>query len=260
MDTKPRYEEPFFWWGPGWTAPPSRSLADLLRDGTIDAWTAAVLWAALSRRRSLAVIASAGGAGKTTLLTALLDLLPAATRRVYLRGCFESFAFVGDEGLRPRQTALLINEISPHLPVYLWGPAVGRALTLVECGYTLLATAHAGSVPEFVGTLTGSPLRLPASNVAAFEFVALLELSAESISGRRVRGLWRLRPERGGATMEHAMPLHDISLEDHIQTTASPSPTSWFPDNVIGERWSILRQLRDSHCGGAPVLAAAPRV
>ncbi len=143
--------------------PAPRDIAELLRDETIDSWTAANLWAALARRRSLAVIAGASGVGKTTLLTALLDFLPPRTRRIYPRGCFETFAFLSDPAISPRESALLINEISPHLPVYLWGPAVGRILEAAQRGFTLLATAHADSVHDLVGALTGSPLHIPAA-------------------------------------------------------------------------------------------------
>ena len=41
------------------------------------------------------------GAGKTTTLTALLDLMPHDTRRVYLRGHYENFDFVNEPGIEP---------------------------------------------------------------------------------------------------------------------------------------------------------------
>ena len=53
------------------------------------------------------------------MLTALLDFLPPRTHRIYPRGCFETFAFLSDPAISPRESVLLINEISPHLPVYL---------------------------------------------------------------------------------------------------------------------------------------------
>src|SRR3954469_16961706 len=77
------YSEPFWWWGPGWAAPEVRGIAELLRDETLGSWTAANLWAALARGRSLAVVSGPSGVGKTTLLTALLDFLPPRTRRIY---------------------------------------------------------------------------------------------------------------------------------------------------------------------------------
>jgi len=211
-----------------------------LRDETIDSWTAANLWAALARRRSLVVVAGASGVGKTTLLTALLDFLPPATCCIYPRGCFETFAFMSDPTVSPPESALLINEISPHLPVYLWGPAVGRVLEAARRGFTLLATAHADSVHDFVGALTGSPLHIPATETAAFEFVAVLERSEANQSGRGVRGVWRLQSTRDGVAIDQlnqAEFQHDISRE--IAST-SPDPESWFPRQELADRQRVL--------------------
>ena len=244
MSLDPRYEEPFAWWGPGWQAPAPRGIAELLRDETIDSWTAANLWAALARRQSLAVVAGGSGVGKTSLLTALLDFLPPGTRRVYLRGCFETFAFLSDSTINPRETALMINEISPHLPVYLWGPAVGRTLDAAQRGFQLLATAHAESVNDLVGALTGSPLRIPAVKMAAFEFVVVLERDQAKPSGRRVRGVWGLEPTRDGVVFT-ALPADivpgDISLEVRLKP---PGQASWFPRRELANRQHILENLR----------------
>ena len=246
MCPDPHYDEPFHWWGPGWDAPPVPSIGDLLRDGTIDSGTAAVLWSALARRRSLAVIAGPSGAGKTMVLTALLAFLPANTRRIYLRGCFETFAFLSDPAIDPAQTALLINEISPHLPVYLWGPAVAGVLEAADVGFALLATAHAASVPEFVATMTGSPLRIAAPRVAAFEFVVALEKSAASEGGHRVGGLWRLSRTRDGVSIVAAAP-HGIPQE---------SPPLWFPERELQQRRRQLIDLRDGRLDRLPPLPA----
>jgi energy-coupling factor transporter ATP-binding protein EcfA2 len=245
VNPDPRYEEPFAWWGPGWRAPAPRGIADLLRDETIDSWSAANLWAALARRQSLAVVAGGSGVGKTTLLTALFEFLPPDTRRVYLRGCFETFAFLSDPTINPRDTALMINEISPHLPVYLWGPAVARILETAQRGFMLLATAHANSVPALVRALTGSPLHIRAAQIAAFKLVVVLEHDEEKQSGRRVRGVWRLEPTREGVAMaplRQKGDVRDISLE------APPSEagaTLWVPRQELTHRQYILEELRD---------------
>jgi energy-coupling factor transporter ATP-binding protein EcfA2 len=248
----PRYDEPFAWWGPGWPAPAPRDIAQLLRDETIDSWTAANLWAALARRRSLAVVAGASGVGKTTLLTALLEFLPSPTRRIYIRGCFETFSFMSDPTIIPGETALLINEISPHLPVYLWGPAVGRVLGATQEGFTLLATAHADSVRDLVGMLTGSPLHVPAAATAGFEFVVVLERDETNRSGRRIRGVWRLQPTRDGVAMAHlstpSMP-HNISHQRH---THHADPRSWFPVQELATRQRALEDLQDRRIARLP--------
>ncbi|HYN89250.1 MAG TPA: hypothetical protein VER55_11995 [Ardenticatenaceae bacterium] len=220
-----------------------------MHDETIDSWTGANLWAALARRRSLAVVAGGSGVGKTTLLTALLDVLPSPTRRIYLRGCFETFTFVTDSTIVPGETALLINEISPHLPVYMWGPAVSRVLGAAQRGFALLATAHADSVQELVGALTGSPLHVPAAETSAFQFVVVLERNEEGRSGRRVRGVWRLRPTRDGVAMDQltaASLLHNISQE-------IPTTQDWFPNQELLRRQRALEDLRDRRIARLPV-------
>ena len=259
MSPGPRYEKPFAWWGPGWQVREPRDIAGLLRDGTIDSWTASNLWAALARRRSLVVVAGESEVGKSTLLGALLDFLPPATRRVYPRGCFESFAFLADPAIDPSQTALLINEISPHLPVYLWGPAVGRVLEAAQRGFTLLATAHADSVHGFVAALTGSPLRIPVAQAAAFEFVVVMERDVANMSGRRVRGVWRLERTRAGVEFaEIAGPplsLRDISNETPELNTLS---STLFPYQELVRRQRTLDDLRERRDTPLPLASLFP--
>jgi hypothetical protein len=205
------------------------------------------------------VVAGESRVGKSTLLSAVLDFLPPNTRRVYPRGCFESFAFLSDPVIEPSQTALLINEISPHLPVYLWGPAVGRVLEAAQQGFMLLATAHADSVYEFVGALTGSPLRVPPAQVAAIEFVVVMERDETNLSGRRVRGVWRLVPTRSGigiTELELAAPLlHDISVKI---TSPDSQVTPWFPLRELAHRKRALDDLRERHIASLPLANLFP--
>jgi energy-coupling factor transporter ATP-binding protein EcfA2 len=257
MRRDPRYREPFHWWGPGWDAPASRSIGDLLRDGTLDSRTGAVPWAALARRKSVAVVAGPSGAGKTTLLTALLEFLPPDTNRLYLRGCFETFAFLSDAVVIPSASVMLVNEISPHLPIYLWGPAVARALDATERGFSLLATAHAESVVEFVGSLTGSPLRIPAALVAAFEFVVVLGYADEVPSVRRVREVSRLTKTGDGVAFESlsASP-QDISQENQ----PPPAIPEWFPALELIERQRILEDLKHQRIVSLPLFRGVATV
>ena len=240
-----KYADPFFWWGPAWARADRRSIGDLLRDGTIDAELAALVWASLARRRSLAVIAGPSGAGKTTLLGALLDLLPEDTRRIYVRGCLETFAFLSESDVLPEQSALIVNEISPHLPVYLWGPAVARLLDAAERGFMLLATAHAESVAAFVGLLTGSPLRIATARAAAFELVVLLDRVEDNTSGRRVRGIWQLSPAPVGVTVERLSPDGDEARS-----------VSFVSDEERAVRTELLRRLQTGDIADARALHA----
>jgi hypothetical protein len=186
------YSEPFLWWGPVWEPPPVRSLVELIRDGVLTPTLAALLWGMLSRRASVVVAAGPRGVGKTTLLSALLDCYPATSRRLYLRGCYESFAFLDDPLVDPGHGLLLVNEISSHLPAYLWGPGVRRLFQAAGQGFSFAATAHAASVEELVGQLASYPLRVPMSELAAINLVVLMA-SAEPATDRwRVEQVWTL--------------------------------------------------------------------
>lgn len=246
---KSSYDEPFYWWGPRWSPEPQLDIAHLLRDGTLDVAEAAALWTAIANRRSVTVIGGPSHLGKTTLLSALLQFMPVGTRRLHLRGAFETFAFLRDPHVEPRTTALLINEISPHLPIYLWGDAVARVLTAAERGFMVLATAHGSSVPEFVGSLTGSPLRIPVRQVAALDIVVLLEASAATPSGRRVAGIWELTRARDGVAMTHLTPTrNDISTESN---TSPPHPPPLPPH--FSKQHAILAALRDGDIAEIPI-------
>jgi energy-coupling factor transporter ATP-binding protein EcfA2 len=238
------YDEPFFWWGAGWDHASHPDLQALLRGETIDERNAAILWAALARRRSVLVIGGPSGIGKTTLLTAFAALLPADTRRLYLRGSFETFAFLRDATVNPHHAALFINEISPHLPVYLWGPALSRVLDVADQGFALLATAHGESVPQFVSSLTGSPLRIPAPRLAAFEFVALLDSNATVQGGRVVRGVWRLLPTRQGIDVLPLATAVSLGGDRHVEPPRIIVPPP-FPAAELEARRRALLALRD---------------
>jgi hypothetical protein len=239
-----RYDTPFHWWGPGWEPPAPLGLADLLRNGTLDVATAAVLWSALGRRRSLVVIGGRSGIGKTTLLTALASLLPSDMRRLHLRGCYERFAFLHDSCTEPAETALLVNEISPHLPYYLWGPGVGELLAARRRGYTLLATAHGESLSEFVATLTGSPLRIPAAHIAGFDFVAVLSPSSETASGRRLSEIWSLQATPRGLAIDRVDP-----------NAAGPLGVDQRSGWDLERRRELLAALREGASCGLPALS-----
>jgi hypothetical protein len=192
---KATYEEPFVWWGPVWSPPPAPTVIDLLRAGVLTPEVAALLWHALGRRRSIVVAAGPRGVGKTTLLTALLDCLPSATRRLYLRGGHETFAFLDDPTVVPADSILLVNEISAHLPAYLWGPGVRRLFQSTRRGFVFAATAHAATIEELIGQLAGYPLRVPLSELAAINVAVFLATSGGPDARWQVGEVWATAEE-----------------------------------------------------------------
>ena len=146
--------DPSVWWGLPGGAPPSRlSIVEILEAGTLSRRLAAALWTLLEGGASLIVAANPRKAGKTTVLSALLDLLPPDTPAYYTQGLGERFTGLPQPGHAGHPAFLLVNEISDHLPTYLRGLAVQRAFALLDEGYALAATMHAGTVSAALAQL-----------------------------------------------------------------------------------------------------------
>ena len=181
------------WWGPRWIGGPdaagrehraSLSVLDLIDAGTLDPMVAAILWELIARRSSIIVVAGPSGAGKTTMLTALADFLPPTEQLLPVRGVFDPLRFLDDPEVEPQATTAMVNEISPHLPIYLWGPGVGRLLTSPR-RFRIFATAHASSAQDLVAQLASYPLRLPLTGVARLDVVVRIEARRDVIGIHR---------------------------------------------------------------------------
>lgn len=144
--------QPVSWWGwHGWDHPRPLSVTQLVQAGSLSPRLAALLWLGLERGASLVIAADPPSSGKTTTLTALLAFLPPETEVYFTRGLGERFQLPPPSPEHP--TYLLINEISDHLPVYLWGPYVQRAFQLLGEGYSLVSTMHADTVEGVIEQL-----------------------------------------------------------------------------------------------------------
>src|SRR5262249_47856440 len=107
------------------------SVAQLVSLGSLDSRTAALLWLLVERHASLIVSAPthpSPGIGKPTPRNALLGFLPAGTSLVYTAGMYEDFEF--KDQVAPETTCVLCNEVSDHLPIYMWGRVARRFLRL----------------------------------------------------------------------------------------------------------------------------------
>lgn len=180
--------EPAGWWGLGWDVPDPLSIVDLIAAGNFDARTAALLWLLIEARASIVVAADPPGAGKTTTLTALGDFLPPDVARFYLRGWQETFDFAATAD--PARSYILCNEISAHLPVYLWGRKVPQLFAALGAGFAFGATMHADEPGEVVGILAGYPLYVPLPAIARLDLI--MTLAVEYVARRPRRRLDRL--------------------------------------------------------------------
>jgi hypothetical protein len=184
------------WWGYHWVPPQPMSAVELIGTPAIDSRLMATLWAVVNRRRSVMLSSESPQAGKTTTLSALVDFLPDDTTGIFVRGWWEEYDWLDEI---PAGTGyLLINEMSDHLPVYVWGRAARGALVLAGKGWGLGATMHADSLSEAMDTLRDE---LGATDADLAGLTIYLQYSAYlTPSGmyRRVEEAWHLRLDDEG--------------------------------------------------------------
>ncbi|MDQ2853254.1 MAG: hypothetical protein M3R32_00110 [Chloroflexota bacterium] len=184
------------WWGYHWSLPRPMSAVEIVGSGSLDARMMATLWAVTSRRRSVMLASEAPMAGKTTTLSALVDFLPDGTVGVFLRGWRGDFDWTDEIG--PDRGYLLVNEMSDHLPIYVWGRNARGALELAGRGYGIGATMHADSLAEALDLLRGE---LGATDADLAGLTVYLQYSAYRTPAgmyRRVEEAWHLRLDDAG--------------------------------------------------------------
>ena len=208
------YDVPVGWWGWNWEPPIPMSLTELLEACNMDARTAALCGMVLEAHGSLLIAAEQPHSGKTTTLTAFLDFLPNRIRRVFLRGWVETFDYLSQT--RPEDTILLGNELSSHLPVYLWGPKAVRVFETLRKGYALGSTLHADSAEEAVAQLTGE-LGIAPADLARVDLLMVMRVYATMRGeyARRVVTLHRLTGQDGTGLRLVPLVEHDPRADAH---------------------------------------------
>lgn len=197
----PQYHRSFGWWGYQANQAEPRSLTWLVRAGLLDAQSAAFLSLAVELRRTLIVAAEPHQAGKTTLLTALLDFLPDDAPPIYLRGLYERFEFTATAD--PDTGYVLCNEISGHLPTYLWGRGVRELFQTLNAGFRMATTMHAASGADVLAQLGRYPLDVPTGHIAAVDLIVTLAVGyVDNHLTRRLVSIERLLPWQGELRLE----------------------------------------------------------
>ncbi len=129
------------------------SMAQIIAQGSVDAETVALTWLLLEHGVSLTVAGPTDpqpGVGKTTTLNALLQFLPEGTALAYMSGMYENFAFTRLPDIDPATTYALCNEVSNHLPIYMWGRVARRYLTLPAQRYHIATSIHADTIDDVI--------------------------------------------------------------------------------------------------------------
>ncbi len=149
FDPRDPYER--YWWH--YDSRRQLSTAQIIALDSVDAKTVAMVWLMLEHGASLTVAGPTDpqpGIGKTTTLNALLQFLPEGTALAYMSGMYEDFAFTQLPDIDPASTYALCNEVSDHLPIYMWGRVARRYLTLPTTGYHIATSVHADTIDDVI--------------------------------------------------------------------------------------------------------------
>lgn len=226
--------------------PEARSIAELIRIGTLDAELAATIWLLLEGRVPLLVAGEARGVGKSTLLGALLDFVPPELRIVEVAGADETFEWLPQaselgwpgvarrrtDGLpiRPDTTILLVPELSDHSPAYTWGDAARIVIRAASIGYGLAATIHGDSLDDVFAALGSDPMRLGEDELSQLGVVLVLRHGGGG--RRRVAVAHYVRPV--------ARDVHG-----HLQRLGPAVLATWDPTHDAFEHfgWGVIPEL-----------------
>src|SRR6266700_3632150 len=159
------------------------SVAQIIALQSVDVETAALVWLLLEQRASFTVAGPTDpqpGIGKTTTLNALLQFLPEGTALAYMSGMYEDFGFTSLPDIDPAMTYALCNEVSDHLPIYMWGRVARRYLTLPAKGYHIATSVHADTIDDVI-YMYHRNLRLTPEEVRRLELVINIGLVGRSI-------------------------------------------------------------------------------
>ncbi len=163
------------------------SLAQIIALDSVDPETAALVWLLLEHGASLTVAGPTDpqpGVGKTTTLNALIQFLPEGTALAYMSGMYENFSFTRLPDIDPANTYALCNEVSDHLPIYMWGRIARRYLTLPAQGYHIATSVHADTIKDVL-RMYQRDLRLAANDVRRLGIVVNIGLVGRLYPPRR---------------------------------------------------------------------------
>jgi hypothetical protein len=163
------------------------SMAQIIALESVDAKTVALLWLLLEHGASITVAGPTDpqpGVGKTTTLNALLQFLPEGTALAYMSGMYENFSFTRLPDIKPATTYALCNEVSDHLPIYMWGRVAQRYLRLPHQGYHIATSVHADTIDDVV-RMYQNDLRLKPEDVRSLGLVVNIGLVRHIYPARR---------------------------------------------------------------------------
>ncbi len=172
MSAGERWSLPAWWWGPLRSDQTQRTVDDLVEQGVLDQVSSDRLATFVEMGASAIICAGPSGAGKTTFLTSLMPFVSSSRQPYFVRGSYDPLTDL-EQSTASRQV-ILINEISPHLPIYLWGPNARHVFDAGQRGAQLLATAHAENPESLIHQLMAYPTNAAIDHLKLWDLVIFL--------------------------------------------------------------------------------------
>jgi hypothetical protein len=197
------------------------SIAQIIAMGSVDIETVALTWLLLENGTSLTVSGPTDpqpGVGKTTTLNALLQFLPEGTALAYMSGMYENFGFTRIPNINPATTYALCNEVSDHLPIYMWGRVARRYLTLPAQGFHIATSVHADTIQDVI-SLYHHDLHLRAEDVRRLGLIVNIGLAGHVYPlRRRWFSTYLLQPDADPKNADEIIPV-PLSLWNEFDDT-----------------------------------------
>ncbi|MGH2469802.1 MAG: hypothetical protein ACRDGF_06995 [Chloroflexota bacterium] len=215
------------------------TVAELVRNGTMSADIAGVLWAAVERRLSYLTVAIPRFAGKSTTSKAVLALRPPDMPVHRVAGEPEVMARLE----RERRGGYIFVEEFDHVPMYgyIWGAPVRRVFQALQAGYALQTSLHAPSVDEGIQAVTHGN-GVPDDQAATFKLVLYIERFGTNLPNfwRRLVDLYEVHAVRDGRPVGQTLYRWE-SQGDRFVKAADPR---YFTDaSELDDRAGVFREL-----------------
>lgn len=197
------------------------TIAELVRNGTMSADMAGLLWAAVDEAVSFMTVAVPQNAGKSTLANAVLAL----------RAPDVPLHPVGNEPellerLKRERLGgyLVVGEFNPRMVRnYIWGEPVRRVFDALTAGYSLQTSLHAPGAVEGMREITRGS-EVSDERAAAMKLVLYIEMFGESWAPdvkRRLLDVYEVRGVEGGEPIGQSL-FRWHKQEDRFEKVAEP--------------------------------------
>lgn len=179
------------------------TIADLVKNKTLSAEVAGLLWAAVDEQISFLTSALYRNAGKSTLAKALLSLRPQNVPLHYISDNPEITEKL--LGVEKHGGYLVVEEFSPvDVPGYLWGNEAKHVFKMLRNGYSLQASLHAESAEDAILQLT-KEVGITDEEASQVQLIVFIEMFGTTASDakRRVSEVYEVHRIEGGKPLGH---------------------------------------------------------